>query len=79
MRAGPRVHYHTGLVEKPPPQNALGHVLRRQLVDAQERILSNAAELWDASSTLCGDVLMSAADLGVHVLGTGVRLRGSPP
>ena len=61
---GPRVHYHAGLVDEPPPQNALGHVLRRQLVDAQERILSHAAGLWDASSTLCGDVLDVGCGLG---------------
>jgi tocopherol O-methyltransferase len=61
---GPRVHYHAGLVDAPPPQNALGHVLRRQLVDAQERILSYAAGLWDASSTLCGDVLDVGCGLG---------------
>ena len=40
------------------------HVLRRQLVDAQERILSHAAGLWDASSTLCGDVLDVGCGLG---------------
>jgi tocopherol O-methyltransferase len=61
---GPRVHYHAGLVDEPPPQNALAHVLRRQLVDAQERILSHAAGLWDASSTLCGDVLDVGCGLG---------------
>jgi tocopherol O-methyltransferase len=60
---GPRVHYHAGLIDEPPPQNASEHVLRRQLVDAQERILSHAAGLWDASSTLCGDVL----DVGAQV------------
>jgi tocopherol O-methyltransferase len=61
---GPRVHYHAGLVDEPPPQNALGHVLRQQLVGAQERILSHAAGLWDASSTLCGDVLDVGCGLG---------------
>jgi tocopherol O-methyltransferase len=61
---GPRVHYHAGLIDEPPPQNASGHVLRRQLVDAQEQILSHAAGLWDASSTLCGDVLDVGCGLG---------------
>ena len=61
---GPRVHYHAGLVDEPPPQNAPGHVLRRTLVDAQERILSLAAEHWDAPSTLCGDVLDVGCGLG---------------
>jgi len=61
---GPRVHYHAGLVDEPPAQNAPGHVLRRTLVDAQERIMSLAAEHWDASSTLCGDVLDVGCGLG---------------
>ena len=61
---GPRVHYHAGLVDDPPPQNAPGDVLRRRLVDAQERVLSYAAGLWDASSTLCGDVLDVGCGLG---------------
>jgi cyclopropane fatty-acyl-phospholipid synthase-like methyltransferase len=61
---GPRVHYHAGLVDEPPPQNASEHVLRRQLTDAQERVLSHAAGLWDASSTLCGDVLDVGCGLG---------------
>lgn len=61
---GPRVHYHAGLVDDPPPPNALSRVLRRRLVNAQERILSYAAGLWDASSTLGGDVLDVGCGLG---------------
>lgn len=61
---GPRVHYHAGLVDEPPSQNAPKHVLRGQLVNAQERILSLAAGLWDASSTLRGDVLDVGCGLG---------------
>jgi SAM-dependent methyltransferase len=61
---GPRVHYHAGLVDEPPSQDASGHALRRQLVEAQERVLSLAAGLWDASSTLCVDVLDVGCGLG---------------
>jgi tocopherol O-methyltransferase len=61
---GPRVHYHAGLFDEPPSQDALVDVLRGQLVVAQERILSHAAGLWNASSTLCGDVLDVGCGLG---------------
>lgn len=61
---GPRVHYHAGIVDEPPAQNASGQALRRQLVKAQERILSYAAGFWDAASALGGDVLDVGCGLG---------------
>jgi tocopherol O-methyltransferase len=61
---GPRVHYHTGLVEEPPPPSASAEMLRLRLVDAQERALRNAARIWRAQSTLCGDILDVGCGLG---------------
>jgi tocopherol O-methyltransferase len=61
---GPRVHYHTGLVDDPPPPIASAQILRGRLVAAQERILCHAAETWDASSALSGDVLDVGCGLG---------------
>ena len=42
---GPRVHYHAGIVDDPPAPDASAQVLRRQLFEAQERILRYAAEV----------------------------------
>ena len=61
---GPRVHYHTGLLDDPPPLGASIPDLRRLLVAAQERILWYAAKVWDARSTLTGDVLDVGCGLG---------------
>jgi tocopherol O-methyltransferase len=61
---GPRVHYHTGLLDEPPPSGASVQVLRQRLIDAQERTLRYAAGLWQARSTLCGDVLDVGCGLG---------------
>jgi tocopherol O-methyltransferase len=61
---GPRVHYHTGIIDSPPPPNASAQILRRRLGAAQERILCHAAKVWDASSTLNGDVLDVGCGLG---------------
>jgi len=61
---GPRVHYHTGLVDQPPSIGASSEELRRELVAAQERTLEYAAEVWDAASSLCGDVLDVGCGLG---------------
>jgi tocopherol O-methyltransferase len=61
---GPRVHYHAGLVDDEPPPNKSAQFLRQRLVAAQERILRHAAEVWDASSTLRGDVLDVGCGLG---------------
>jgi tocopherol O-methyltransferase len=61
---GPRVHYHAGLIDDELPPKASAHFLRQRLVDAQERMLHHAAEVWDASSTLSGDVLDVGCGLG---------------
>jgi tocopherol O-methyltransferase len=61
---GPRVHYHTGLVDEPPRSSASAQVLRQCLIDAQERTLRYAASVWRARSTLCGDVLDVGCGLG---------------
>jgi cyclopropane fatty-acyl-phospholipid synthase-like methyltransferase len=61
---GPRVHYHAGLVDHPPQPNVSAQSLRVQLVAAQERMLSYAANIWDAPSTLINDVLDVGCGLG---------------
>jgi len=61
---GPRVHYHTGLVDELEALEAPAAVLRRRLVSAQERILAHAAEVWHAASNLSGDVIDVGCGLG---------------
>jgi tocopherol O-methyltransferase len=61
---GPRVHYHTGLLDEPPPSGTSAQLVRHRLIDAQERALRYAAGLWRARSTLCGDVLDVGCGLG---------------
>jgi SAM-dependent methyltransferase len=61
---GPRVHYHTGLLDDPPEPNASAPMLRRLLVSGQESILRYAANIWHASSSLTGDVLDVGCGLG---------------
>jgi tocopherol O-methyltransferase len=61
---GPRVHYHAGLVDDPPPADASAKFLCRQLVEAQERILHHASKAWDASASLRGEVLDVGCGLG---------------
>jgi tocopherol O-methyltransferase len=61
---GPRVHYHTGMVDDPPPPQASAHDLRQRLVAAQERSLRHAADAWTATATLSGEVLDVGCGLG---------------
>ncbi len=61
---GPRVHYHTGLEDAPASAGASTQELRQRLVAAQERALYHAAQVWGASSTLCGEVLDVGCGLG---------------
>jgi tocopherol O-methyltransferase len=61
---GPRVHYHTGLVDEAPVPSTPGQELRQRIVAAQERMLRQAAIVWHASSALCGDVLDVGCGLG---------------
>jgi tocopherol O-methyltransferase len=61
---GPRVHYHTGLVDDVPTAHASPDELRRRLVASQEQMLWYAAKVWDAERHLCGDVLDVGCGLG---------------
>ena len=61
---GPRVHYHTGLVDNPEPLNVPTLVLRQRLVAAQERLLFHAAESWSVRSKQCVDILDVGCGLG---------------
>ncbi len=61
---GPRVHYHTGLIDEPPSPSASPKELRDEVIAAQERTLYYAAESWDAAAHLCGDVLDVGCGLG---------------
>jgi tocopherol O-methyltransferase len=61
---GPLVHYHTGLVDEPPPIGSSIPDLRRRLIAAQERTLRHAALVWAASSALSGEVLDVGCGLG---------------
>jgi cyclopropane fatty-acyl-phospholipid synthase-like methyltransferase len=58
------VHYHAGLIDHPPGPDASAQSLRLQLVEAQERLLSHAAKIFDAPSTLSEDVLDVGCGLG---------------
>jgi tocopherol O-methyltransferase len=61
---GPRVHYHTGLVDDPPPPDASIPILREHLIAGQERMLRDAADVWNATSHLSGQVLDVGCGLG---------------
>lgn len=62
---GPRIHFHVGLLEKPPvfslhdPQHHRGN-----MVEAQEALMRHAAKSWDAPSCLTGRVLDVGCGLG---------------
>jgi tocopherol O-methyltransferase len=61
---GPRLHYHTGIVDEPVSLDISVPALRKRIVAAQERMLHYAAEIWQARSTLCGAVLDVGCGLG---------------
>lgn len=61
---GPRLHYHTGIVDEPESLPVSVPALRKGIVAAQERMLHHAAEIWQAQSTLCGEVLDVGCGLG---------------
>ncbi|MBV8359124.1 MAG: class I SAM-dependent methyltransferase, partial [Deltaproteobacteria bacterium] len=61
---GPRLHYHTGIVDEPEPLDISLPALRRTIVAAQERMLHHAAGIWRAQDTLCGQVLDVGCGLG---------------
>jgi cyclopropane fatty-acyl-phospholipid synthase-like methyltransferase len=61
---GPRVHYHTGLIDAPARPAPSARAMRQQLVSAQERMLYHAAEVWRAKSVSQGEVLDVGCGLG---------------
>jgi SAM-dependent methyltransferase len=61
---GPKVHYHTGLIDEPPPSGASVQELRRRLVDGQELMLRDAAAAWNGAKRLSGRVLDVGCGLG---------------
>ena len=61
---GPRLHYHTGLIDEREFGDVSAAALNKQIVAAQERMLYRAAEVWSAQSTLSGSVLDVGCGLG---------------
>jgi len=61
---GPRLHYHTGIIDEPGPLDISLSALRKEIVAAQERVLHHAAKIWQAQSTLCGEVVDVGCGLG---------------
>jgi tocopherol O-methyltransferase len=61
---GPRLHYHTGIIDEPGPLDISLLALCKGIVAAQERMLHHAAVIWQAQSTLCGEVLDVGCGLG---------------
>ena len=61
---GPRLHYHTGLVDEWEFIDVSVAALSKQIVAAQERMLHHAAEVWHARSTLCEKILDVGCGLG---------------
>ena len=61
---GPRLHYHTGIVDDPRPLDISLPALCKGIVAAQERMLHHAAEFWQAHDNLCGEVLDVGCGLG---------------
>jgi tocopherol O-methyltransferase len=61
---GPRVHYHTGIVDDPPPADASAPMLRERLVAGQELMLRHAADVWNAPANLSGQILDVGCGLG---------------
>lgn len=61
---GPRVHYHTGLIDVLPRTSLSIHELRGALVAGQECMLRQAAEIWEASEHLSGEILDVGCGLG---------------
>jgi tocopherol O-methyltransferase len=61
---GPRVHYHTGVMDAPAPAAASVASLQSHLVASQERILHHASEAWDIRALPFRDVLDVGCGLG---------------
>jgi tocopherol O-methyltransferase len=61
---GPRVHYHTGLIDQAEPLGSSVQMLRQQLVTAQERMLDYMAGAWRMRSIAHVEVLDVGCGLG---------------
>jgi tocopherol O-methyltransferase len=61
---GPRVHYHAGLFYVEEPLASAPGMLKRQLVESQDRLMRHAATVWDAGRYLSGEVLDAGCGLG---------------
>lgn len=61
---GPRVHYHSGIVARPYDLTGSFSALKSNIHRAQELLMTRLAQLWDARTTLCGDVLDVGCGLG---------------
>lgn len=75
---GPRVHYHTGVMDGPPGSTASARDLRVHIVASQERLLCYAAKAWRIADTpfhhvldvgcgLGGGAIFWAQEFGAHV------------
>jgi cyclopropane fatty-acyl-phospholipid synthase-like methyltransferase len=61
---GPRVHYHTGLLDDEYAENANPDQLRELLVRSQENLLRYAAKLWQIDSLAGREILDVGCGLG---------------
>jgi tocopherol O-methyltransferase len=61
---GPRLHYHTGIVDELVSLDKSVSGLRKGIIVAQERMLYYAARIWQAQAALCGEVLDVGCGLG---------------
>ena len=61
---GPRVHYHTGILNTGPRSRASREELRSNLVTSQEHLLEHASEVWRIASIPFRKVLEVGCGLG---------------
>jgi cyclopropane fatty-acyl-phospholipid synthase-like methyltransferase len=61
---GPRVHYHSGIVARPYNPTGSFAALKGNIHRSQEHLMTRLAQLWDARTNLCGDVLDVGCGLG---------------
>lgn len=61
---GPRIHFHTGLIDPDAEPEPGLEGLRRQLVQSQERLLCEASAFWGTEGNLSGLVLDVGCGLG---------------